>query len=37
MLTYKAVTLLRLLSGQRGQGIKLINIRNVDITKNGVK
>ena len=37
MLTYKAVTLLWLLSGQRGQGIKLIDIRNVDITKNGVK
>jgi hypothetical protein len=36
-LTLKCVTLLWLLSGQRGQSIKLIDIRNLTVTKNHVK
>lgn len=37
LLTYKAVTLLWILSGQRGQSVRLIDIRNVEINKNFVK
>jgi integrase len=36
-LTFKCVTLLWLLSGQRGQSITLIDVRNVDLDKNRVK
>ena len=36
-LTYKTITLLWLLSGQRGQSMRLIDVRNVTVGKNLVK
>jgi hypothetical protein len=37
MLTLKCVTLLWLLSGQRGQSMKFIDFRNIKIDKDKVK
>lgn len=37
MLTLKCVTLLWLLSGQRGQSMRLIDVRNLTVTKHRVK